>query len=78
MKCKIVFSCAWDTGLIIASGLYEMHLPLLETHTLGAAVVADMDPTQLLFDSLPDKRLACSICFCLDRPQMVGRFSSVA
>lgn len=67
-----------DTGLIIRSDLYEMHLPLFETHTLGAAVIADMDPTQLVFDSLPNKRLACSICFCMDRPRMVGRFSSVA
>lgn len=42
-------------------------------------MIADMDPTQLaLDDSPPNKRLACSICFCMDRPRMVGRFSSVA
>lgn len=83
MKCN---KCAkWtllrmrDTGLIIRSDLYEMHLPLFETHTLGAAVIADMDSTQLaLDDSPPNKRLACSICFCMDRPRTVGRFSSVA
>lgn len=54
-----------------------MHLPLLR-HILGDAVDADMDPIQLAFDSLSDKRLASSTCFFLDRPQMVGRLPPLA
>lgn len=75
--CKIVFLSMWSTGLIIRFDLYGMHLPL-SRHIPGVAVVADMDPIQLALDSFPDKRLVFSICFCMDRPHMVGRSPSLA
>lgn len=46
IMCKMSLLSVRYTGLIIQSDLYEMHLPLFETHAIGAAVIADMDPTQ--------------------------------
>lgn len=71
------FLCVRPAGLIIRSDLYGTHLPLLR-HILGVAVVVDMEPIQLAFDFLLDKRLASFTFLFLDRAQMVGRLPSLA